>query len=178
MSAPKISVHNLSKTYRQYSSFYKKALNWFGFNFSPSEEITVLNDISFRVAEGESVALIGQNGAGKSTLLKLITGTSLPNQGEIVINGSVSSILELGMGFNTELTGRDNVIHLCSMTGFHPQEIQDLLPQIQEFSELGEYFDRPIKIYSSGMQARLAFSAATATRPDVLIVDEALSVET
>ena len=126
--------------------------------------------------QGEAIGLVGQNGAGKSTLLKIITGTLLPTEGTLQIKGRISAILELGMGFNHELTGRQNAIHAAGLMGFSSSQIETALPNIEAFAEIGEYFDQPVRTYSSGMQVRLAFSVATAWRPEVLIVDEALSV--
>jgi lipopolysaccharide transport system ATP-binding protein len=136
----------------------------------------ILKDVNFEVSPGESIAIIGQNGAGKSTLLKLITGTLRPSTGTVQIRGSVSAILELGMGFNQDLTARQNVWHAAGLMGHSALEIEQAMPWIEDFAEIGEYFDQPMRIYSSGMQMRVAFAVASAWRPDLLIVDEALSV--
>ncbi|EJL6637547.1 ABC transporter ATP-binding protein, partial [Vibrio cholerae] len=128
------------------------------------------------ISKGKAVGVIGKNGAGKSTLLKLITGTLSPTTGSIKVNGSVAAILELGMGFNPELSGRENAFHSAGLMGKDRKEIHEHIKMIEEFAEIGEHFDEPVRTYSSGMQARLAFSVATAFRPDLLIVDEALSV--
>ncbi|WP_281276111.1 ABC transporter ATP-binding protein [Geomonas edaphica] len=136
----------------------------------------MLNNISFTIHPGEAIGIVGQNGAGKSTLLKLITGTLLPTTGSYTLSGRVSAILELGMGFNPELTGRQNVYHSAGLMGFHRHEVDQMMPGIEAFAEIGDYFDQPVRIYSSGMQVRVAFSVATAYRPELLIVDEALSV--
>jgi lipopolysaccharide transport system ATP-binding protein len=128
------------------------------------------------VNPGESLGIIGQNGAGKSTLLKMITGTTRPTEGNVALNGRVSALLELGLGFNPELTGRENAIYSAGLMGVPRERIQKLLPGIENFAEIGEYFDQPMRTYSSGMQMRVAFSVATVIRPDILIVDEALSV--
>ena len=135
-----------------------------------------LRGVNFNVESGEAVGIIGQNGAGKSTLLKVLTGTTQPNEGTLEINGRVAALLELGMGFHPDFTGRENAIMACQMAGIGGEELQALLPVIEEFSELGDYIDQPLRVYSTGMQMRLAFSAATVYRPDILIVDEALSV--
>jgi lipopolysaccharide transport system ATP-binding protein len=119
---------------------------------------------------------VGANGAGKSTLLKLITGTSLPTTGGIALEGQVAALLELGMGFHPDFTGRQNVIMAGQLLGLSSSEIQALMPEIEVFAEIGDAIDQPVRTYSSGMQMRLAFSVATARRPDILIVDEALSV--
>ena len=140
------------------------------------KEQWVLRNIGFRVAPGEAVGLVGQNGAGKSTLLKLITGTLRPTAGTVEVHGRIAAILELGMGMNPEFTGRQNVYNIAGLMGFTRDRIDRLMPEIEDFAEIGDYFDQPLRIYSSGMQMRVAFSVATAVKPDILIVDEALSV--
>jgi lipopolysaccharide transport system ATP-binding protein len=122
------------------------------------------------------VGIVGRNGAGKSTLLKLITGTLAPSEGAIQVNGRIGSILELGIGFNPMLTGRQNALHSLSLMGFDAAEVATAIGRVEEFAEVGEYFDQPVRVYSSGMQMRVAFAVVTAFRPDILIVDEALSV--
>jgi len=171
-----LSVQNVGKAFRSYSSEWKRFLRWFGLKLKASEEHWVLRHISFEVHAGEAIGIIGQNGAGKSTLLKMITGTLQPSEGVIQINGRIAAILELGMGFDAELTGRQNVFHAAGLMGFSSAEIQQAMPDIETFAEIGEYFDEPVRIYSSGMQMRVAFAVATAYRPEILIVDEALSV--
>jgi ABC-type polysaccharide/polyol phosphate transport system ATPase subunit len=136
----------------------------------------VLRDISFRVEPGEAVGIIGINGAGKSTLLKIITGTTQLTTGRVELTGSVAAMLELGMGFHPDFTGRQNVFMAGQLLGMGAEEISRLMSGIESFAEIGEYIDQPVRVYSSGMQMRLAFSVATARRPDILIVDEALSV--
>ncbi|GAA5523457.1 vitamin B12 import ATP-binding protein BtuD [Microbulbifer aestuariivivens] len=142
----------------------------------PKSEDWVLKNVGFDVFPGEAVGFLGQNGAGKSTLLKLIAGTLTATEGSIQVNGRVAAILELGMGFNSDLTGRENVIHTAGLMGFSRSEINAALSEIESFAEIGKHFDQPVRTYSSGMQARVAFAIATAYRPDILIVDEALSV--
>jgi len=122
------------------------------------------------------VGLIGINGAGKSTLLKLITGTTQPTTGGVAMQGSVAALLELGMGFHPDFTGRQNVYMAGQLLGMSVDEITALMPDIEAFAEIGDYLDQPVRVYSSGMQVRVAFSVATARRPDILIIDEALSV--
>jgi len=136
----------------------------------------VLQDVDFHLRAGEAVGIVGANGAGKSTLLKLLTGTTRPTAGRISIRGRVAALLELGMGFHPDFTGRQNAIMGGQLLGLAVEEILQLMPVIEAFAEIGEYIDQPVRTYSSGMQMRLAFSVATAWRPDVLIVDEALSV--
>lgn len=171
-----LEVLNLSKSYKQYSSQFYRILNWFHLAKSKTQEIHILKNITFSLFQGESLGIIGQNGAGKSTLLKLITGTLKPSSGTININAKISAILELGMGFHPELTGRQNVYNSASMMGYTQEQIDAEIDSIESFAEIGHYFDEPIRIYSSGMQVRVAFALATAFKPDILIVDEALSV--
>ena len=128
------------------------------------------------MSPGEAVGIIGINGAGKSTLLKMITGTTQPTTGAVHIDGRVAALLELGMGFHSDFTGRQNAVMAGQLLGHSVDDMQRLMSQIEDFAEIGAYIDMPVRVYSSGMQMRLAFSVATAVRPDVLIVDEALSV--
>lgn len=169
-------VDNLGKSYRTYKSEWHRIGRWLGFSFQPSEEHWVLRNMSFEIQPAEAIGILGQNGAGKSTLLKMITGTMQPTEGSIQVNGRIAAILELGMGFNPELSGRENVFHAAGLMGYSTQQIQEAMPNIEAFAEIGEYLDQPVRTYSSGMQMRVAFSVATAWRPDILIVDEALSV--
>jgi lipopolysaccharide transport system ATP-binding protein len=171
-----LTVSAISKRYAAYKSNLQRFASWFGANVTPISEYWANRDISFDVKAGEALALIGQNGAGKSTLLKMITGTVRPTQGQITVSGHISAILELGLGFNPEFTGRQNIYHAGGLMGFSQEELSDLMPSIEAFAEIGEFFDQPIRVYSSGMHARLAFALAIARRPDVLIVDEVLSV--
>lgn len=171
-----LTVSAASKRYAAYKSNLHRFASWFGANISPVSEYWANRDISFDVKAGQALALIGQNGAGKSTLLKMITGTVRPTQGQITVSGRLSAILELGLGFNPEFTGRQNIYHAGGLMGFSLEELSDLMPLIEAFAEIGPFFDQPVRVYSSGMQARLAFALATARRPDVLIVDEVLSV--
>lgn len=171
-----LSVNNVGKNFRAYSSEWKRFARWFGIQTKSQEEHWVLKHVSFEIDSGEAIGIIGQNGAGKSTLLKMITGTLKPSEGSIQVNGRISAILELGMGFNTELTGRQNVFHSAGMMGFSNEQVTNVIEEIEAFAEIGEYFDEPVRVYSSGMQVRVAFAVATAFRPEILIVDEALSV--
>lgn len=176
MSGHVLRVSGLGKAFRTYRSEWQRVLSWFGVSVIPAAEHWALRGVSFSVASGEAVGIVGQNGAGKSTLLKLITGTLRATEGEVQIGGRIAAILELGMGFNPEFTGRENVFHSAGLRGFGREAIEQAMPEIEAFAEIGEYFDQPLRTYSSGMQMRVAFSLATAFRPDVLIVDEALSV--
>ncbi len=171
-----LKVSNVSKSFKDYSSELKRILSWFGFNFRPVEEHRILRNISFSIASGEAIGIVGQNGAGKSTLLKIITGTLMPSGGSVHINGRISAILELGMGFHPDLTGRQNAYHSAGIMGFAQGQIDKMIDDIEAFSEVGEYFDQPVRLYSSGMQVRVAFSIATSYTPEILIIDEALSV--
>lgn len=171
-----LHVENLGKSYRHWGSEWRRVASWFVSAIAPREEHWVLKDVSFSIAPGEAVGIIGQNGAGKSTLLKLITGTTRPTQGMVRLSGRVAAILELGMGFNPDLTGRQNTYHSAGLMGLNQAEIERAMPEIEAFAEIGEYFDQPVRTYSSGMLMRVAFSVATAFEPDLLIVDEALSV--
>lgn len=171
-----LKVNNLGKSFRRFSQEWKRIANWFGASFAPSEETWVLRNVSFSLARGEAIGIVGQNGAGKSTLLKLIVGTLRQTTGNVTIKGRVSAILELGMGFNQELSARDNVVSSGGLLGYSPDQIKEIMPKIEKFAEVGEYFDQPLRTFSSGMQMRVAFALATAIRPEILIVDEALSV--
>jgi lipopolysaccharide transport system ATP-binding protein len=171
-----LTVSDLGKAFRSYRSEWQRVLSWLGFSVKPTAEHWVLRGVAFSVAAGEAVAIVGQNGAGKSTLLKLITGTLRTSEGNVQINGRVAAILELGMGFNPELTGRQNALHAGGLMGFDRRALQTVMPAIETFADIGEYFDQPIRTYSSGMQVRVAFAVATAFRPEILIIDEALAV--
>lgn len=171
-----LEVNKLGKAYRAYKSEWRRVASWFGFPPSGAEDHWVLKDVGFAVRKGESVGIVGRNGAGKSTLLKLITGTMRPTEGDVRAHGRISAILELGMGFNPEFTGRQNAYHSLGLMGYEHEQIVHAMPEIERFTDIGDYFDQPVRIYSSGMQARAAFAVATAFRPDILIVDEVLSV--
>ena len=176
MNMPILQVDNLGKTYFNYRSELARVLSWFELTTKPTVQHCVLQDVSFTILPGEAVGIVGENGAGKSTLLKIITGTQRPTTGQVQVNGRIGSILELGMGFNPEFTGRQNAYHSAGLMGFSHAEIESAIIDIEKFSEIGEYFDQPVNNYSSGMQMRVAFSVVTAFRPELLIVDEALSV--
>jgi len=172
-----IHVNQLGKAYKQYFTRWSRLAEWLlPFSGLRHQSHWILQDINFTIQPGEAVGIVGVNGAGKSTLLKLITGTTQPTTGQVGITGSVAALLELGMGFHPDFTGRQNVFMTGQLLGLSAEEITGLLPQIEAFAEIGDYIDQPLRVYSSGMQVRLAFSLATARRPDILIVDEALSV--
>ena len=171
-----LEVKSITKSFKDYSSEWVRIFSWFGLNTKPLKEHHILKHVSFSIAPGEAVGIVGQNGAGKSTLLKIITGTLTPSEGSVRISGRISAILELGMGFHPDLTGRQNVYHSAGLMGFTHEQIASAMSEIEEFAEIGEYFDQPVRTYSSGMQMRVAFGVATMYRPEILIVDEALSV--
>lgn len=172
-----ISVSNLGKAYKQYPTRWSRLAEWITPGHRPRHSLKwVLQGISFTVNPGEAVGIIGINGAGKSTLLKMITGTTQPTTGEVRMAGRVAALLELGMGFHPDFTGRQNAFMAGQLLGYSVDEIAHLMPEIEAFAEIGDYLDQPVRVYSSGMQVRLAFSVATAIRPDILIIDEALSV--
>lgn len=172
-----ISVANLGKAYKQYSTRWSRLKEWVLPRHRPRHTLKwVLQDVNFTVNPGEAVGIMGINGAGKSTLLKMITGTTQPTTGRVLTTGRVAALLELGMGFHPDFTGRQNAFMAGQLLGYSVEEISRLLPGIEAFAEIGDHIDQPVRVYSSGMQVRLAFSVATAIRPDVLIVDEALSV--
>ena len=170
-----LRVHDLGKTYKRYPHKWGRLAEWLGRGVH-HESIWVLRDVNFDVKPGEAVGIIGVNGAGKSTLLKIITGTTKPTTGSVEAHGRISALLELGMGFHPDFTGRQNVQMAGHLRGMNSHEIAGKMCEIEDFAEIGDYIDQPVRIYSSGMMVRLAFSVATAVRPDILVVDEALSV--
>jgi len=172
-----ITVSRLGKAYRQYSSRWARLAEWLLPGARARHKLKwVLRDIDFSIAPGESVGLIGVNGAGKSTLLKLITGTTQATTGSVALQGRVAALLELGMGFHPDFTGRQNAVMSGQLLGMTVEQVQALMPEIEAFAEIGEHIDQPVRVYSSGMQVRLAFAVATCVRPDILVVDEALAV--
>jgi len=172
-----ITVRDLGKAYKKYRNRWSRLAEWMlPFGGERHSLHWVLRDISFTVRPGNALGIIGVNGAGKSTLLKIITGTTQASAGSVQMTGRVAALLELGMGFHPDFTGRQNAVMAAQLLGLTGEEIERLMPEIEAFAEIGEYIDEPVRVYSSGMQVRLAFSVATAARPDVLIVDEALSV--
>ena len=170
-----IRVKDLTKKYKLYQKRSERLANAFG-KEKNIKEFYALKGGSFEISKGESVGIIGHNGAGKSTLLKLLTGVAFPTSGEIEINGRLASMLELGSGFNPELTGMENIYFNGSLNGLTKEEIDGKLKDILEFADIGNFIEQPVKNYSSGMFARLAFAVAINVDPDILIVDEILSV--
>lgn len=172
-----ISVRNVSKKFRLFSSPKERlfeALHPFRRQYH--HEFWALNDVSFDVHRGEIVGIMGRNGSGKSTLLQIVCSVMQATQGEVWVNGRISALLELGAGFNPEFTGRDNVILNGAIIGFSRKEMLRKLPEIEAFADIGKFFYQPVKTYSSGMFVRVAFAAAIHVDPEILIVDEALSV--
>ena len=153
-------------------------VNFFSFNKSKKkkEEFWALKDVSFSVKKGEVVGLIGSNGAGKSTMLKVVSGVMKPTKGKVTVNGVISPMIELGAGFDSELTARENIFLNGAILGYSKEFLESKFEEIVEFSELRDFLDVPVKNFSSGMTAKLAFSIATIVNPEILIVDEILSV--
>lgn len=170
-----IEFNHVTKMYKLFKNDKKRFLSLFFKNIKYHEKKAV-NDVSFQIRRGESVALFGRNGAGKSTILKMITGVCFPTSGEITVKGRVSALLELTSGFDPEFTGRENIYLKGQLLGLKDKEIRELEQEIIDFAEIEEYIDQPVRTYSSGMKARLGFSISVNIRPEILIVDEALSV--
>lgn len=170
-----IEFKNVTKRYKLYKSDKQRLIAVFSKRVKYKEKLAV-NDVSFQIRQGESVAFLGKNGAGKSTILKMMTEVAFPTSGEIMIDGRVSALLELSSGFDMEMTGRDNIYLKGQLYGLKNSEIAELEDTIVEFAELDEYIDQPVRTYSSGMRARLGFAVSINIRPEILIVDEALSV--
>lgn len=170
-----VSIRGLGKAYRLYERKWGRVAEWLGLGRRHHLH-WVLRDVDLDIRPGEAVGIIGENGAGKSTLLKIITGVSPASAGEVSVTGQVAALLELGIGFHGDFNGRENAVNTLRLSGVDDGDIPGLLPGIEAFAGLGEYFEYPVRTYSSGMQVRLAFATVTAVRPDVLIVDEALAV--
>lgn len=171
-----IRIKNVTKTYKLFKRNRDRVMDAFGIGGKKYREHKALNDLSFDVNQGETVGIIGTNGAGKSTILKIITGVLNPTEGEVEVNGRISALLELGAGFNQEYTGVENVYLNGTMMGYSKEEIDAKLDDILEFADIGDFVYQPVKTYSSGMFVRLAFAVAINIDPEILVVDEALSV--
>ena len=173
-----IKFDHVTKTYNLYKSDRGRFLGIF--NYKKKGEflgsVNASDDLSFEIKKGEAVAFLGLNGAGKSTALKMVTGVTHPTTGTVEVNGRVSALLELTAGFDMQLSGRENIALRGQILGLNKKEIEELEPGIIEFADLGLYIDQPMKSYSSGMRARLGFAFAVAINPEILVVDEALSV--
>ncbi len=172
-----ISVNNVTKLYKLYEKPTDRLKESLGFSKQKKyKEVYALSDVSFDVKKGECVGIIGTNGSGKSTILKIITGVLNPTMGSVLVNGRISALLELGAGFNQEYTGLENIYVNGTIMGFSREEIDARLDEIINFADIGEFIHQPVKTYSSGMFVRLAFAVAINIDPEILIVDEALSV--
>lgn len=172
-----IRVKNISKVYRLYQKpFHRLTEALHPLRRKYHHDFAALRDVSFEIKRGEIVGVVGKNGCGKSTLLKILTGVLSPSSGSVEVRGRVAALLELGAGFSPELSGRENIYLNGAIMGYSSQEIDEKINEIIEFADIGEFIDQPVKLYSSGMFVRLAFSVAINVDPDILIVDEALSV--
>ena len=177
MSDIAISINDISKVYKLYDNPMDRLKESLGLTRQKKyKEHYALDHVSFQVHKGETVGIIGTNGAGKSTILKIITGVLSPTQGQVVVDGRISALLELGAGFNQEYSGIENVYLNGTMIGFTKEEIDAKLQDILDFADIGDFVYQPVKTYSSGMFVRLAFAVAINIDPEILIVDEALSV--
>ncbi|MFN7098139.1 MAG: ABC transporter ATP-binding protein, partial [Gammaproteobacteria bacterium] len=178
MSNYSIEINNLGKKYCYYDNKFSKVLDLLGFarilDKKRIKEFWALRNIDLKIEKGQRVGLIGRNGAGKSTLLKMIAGTLSPTEGICKINGKIQALLELGTGFHPEFTGRENIYSSLTLLNYPHKKIQKLEDEIIDFTELEEFIEQPVKYYSAGMYARLAFAVATAIEPEILIVDEVL----
>lgn len=170
-----ISFRNVTKEYRLYKNEKARFRGLFSKRV-PFKLKKAVNNLSFEVKRGDGLALLGRNGAGKSTILKMITGVTFPTTGEINVKGKISALLELSSGFDSESTGIENIYLKCSLLGMSNEEIANVLDDIVSFADLGDYIDQPLRSYSSGMKSRLGFAISVNVKPDILIVDEALSV--
>lgn len=175
MNEKKIIVKNITKQFYCFDKSYK-IIPWLITKKGYQQIKPALMDVSFEVGDGEVVGIIGKNGAGKSTLMKILAGITFPNSGEVIINGSVSSLINLNAGFNPDFTGRKNVYYKGMLLGMSDEQIDDIIEDIIDFADLGEYFDMPIRTYSSGMTARLGYALAIFSNPDILITDEVFAV--
>ena len=170
-----VEFKHVSKSYKLYRNDRMRALGIFSKRV-PYKTVYANDDLSFKIYQGQSVAFLGSNGAGKSTALKMITGVKYPTEGEVIVNGTVSALLELRAGFDNALTGRENIHLRGKIQGMTEEQIKELEPRVVKFAALGDYIDQPLRTYSSGMKARLGFAFASSVRPDILVCDEALSV--
>lgn len=173
-----IKFDHVTKTYKLYENDRQRFFSIFSSRDKRKliTKVNASNDLSFEIKKGEAVAFLGHNGAGKSTALKMITGVTFPTKGEVIVNGTVSALLELTAGFDMALTGRENIYLRGHAMGLDADEIAALEPKVVEFADLGVYIDQPVRTYSSGMKSRLGFAFAVSSDPEILVVDEALSV--
>lgn len=175
MAVKRIIVRNLSKQFFCFDKSYK-VIPWLITGRGYQTIKPALQNISFEIGEGEVVGIIGKNGAGKSTLMKILAGITFPTSGEVIVNGSVGSLINLNAGFNADFTGRQNIYYKGMLLGLTKQQIDVILDDIISFADLGEYFDMPLRTYSSGMSARLGYALAVFSNPDILITDEVFAV--
>src|SRR4028118_1341232 len=171
-----ISLKNVSKCFKRYDRPGDRLKEIIYPSKKLADEFWALQDINLEVPKGQTLGIVGRNGSGKSTLLQIIAGTLTPTAGEVRVNGRVSALLELGSGFNPEFTGRQNVFFNGQILGLSREEVEAKFDDIAAFAEIGDFIDRPVKTYSSGMAVRLAFAVVANTEPKILIVDEALAV--
>ncbi len=171
-----IVIKGLYKKYRLFKSDFEKFIGILFPKLLKVKSKIIYQDLNLAIKKGEILGIIGKNGSGKSTLLKLITGITIPDKGEIEVFGRVVSLLELGTGFHPELTGRDNIYFYCRLLGMKSKDIKEVFADIITFADIDEYIDQPLKKYSSGMRSRLAFACAINVKPEILILDEVLSV--
>ena len=172
---PIIVFDKVSKVYTLYKNSREQFVALF-YNSKKFKRHKALEDVSFSIRKGEYVAIIGRNGAGKSTVLKMVTGVAFPTKGKVYVKGRVSALLELTAGFVPDMTGRENIQFKCYVLGLKGDEIKEIEEKAIEFADLGEYIDQPVRTYSSGMRVRLGFAININTNPDILVIDEALSV--
>ncbi len=170
-----ITVKNLTKNFYFFQQDFR-ILQWLFTKKGYEKEQKVLKGISFEIGNGEIVGLIGKNGAGKSTLMKLVAGITYPTSGDVEVIGKVGSLINLSAGFHPDYTGRKNIYYKGTIMGMSKAEIDGIMDEICDFVDLGEYFDRPLRMYSSGMAARLGFALAVYSKPEILIIDEVLAV--
>ena len=175
MSKTIIKLKNVTKTYKLFDNDKKRLLSFIFKNIKYNKK-KAINNISFEIKKGETIAVLGRNGSGKTTLLKMITGITFPTSGEILVDGRVSALIAINAGFESEFTGRENIYLKCQLLGLKDNEIKKIENEIIEFSELEEYIDQPVRTYSTGMKARLGFAISISIKPEIFIVDETLSV--
>ncbi len=171
-----ISLKNVSKCFKRYDRPGDRLKEIIYPNKKFADEFWALSDINLEIPQGQTLGVVGRNGSGKSTLLQIIVGTLTPTAGSVRVQGRISALLELGSGFNPEFTGRQNVFFNAQILGFNQKETEEKFDEIAAFADIGDFIDQPVKTYSSGMFVRLAFAVATSVEPDILVVDEALSV--
>lgn len=175
MEEKRIIVRNLTKQFYCFDKSYK-VIPWLVTKKGYQTIKPALLDVSFEIAQGEVVGVIGKNGAGKSTLMKILAGITFPNSGEVIVNGTVGSLINLNAGFNPDFTGRRNIYYKGMLLGMSEEQVDAIIDDVIAFADLGEYFDMPLRTYSSGMSARLGYALAIFSNPDVLITDEVFAV--